>query len=191
MHACTETHRHPYTLLPAPHRHPQKGAPGGLTLQSQSSPCSHLHSLHLLGLPPSPVAAPHLQPPFLSLSKNLLVSPLAGPLALRPHRSSPHLHTMGNEGCCTSGPLPAATTPPACRLLGAGVPVEGKQQLAVAQGPHFPLLTTPHNGWPTPPPSRLSHLYSWSLSTSGRAEACAGSSTWTPLPHMATHRHLY
>lgn len=53
-------------------------------------------------------------------------------------------------------------------------------------------MSSPHttlHGPPTPSHSGLSHPHIWSLSTSGRAEACAASSTWIPLPQTAFHSH--
>ena len=187
-HARARAHTHTrilctHTLLPAPHSHQGNLRGSNASVLSFSLPAFPSPS------PPLPASLQAYCPHVQVLSLQAMGDLLAGPLAFRPHLPSPYLHTVGNEGC-KLGQLLAATTPLALRLQGAG----GSRGRGAAAGScsggggaSLPSARHPLNGPPTPSHSRLSHPYIWGRSTSGKAAACAGSATWTPLPCTVTH----
>ena len=106
IHTCTHararahihTHTHTrilctHTLLPAPHSHQGNLRGSNASVLSFSLPAFPSPS------PPLPASLQAYCPHVQVLSLQAMGDLLAGPLALRPHRPSPYLHTVGNEGC--------------------------------------------------------------------------------------------
>ena len=142
-HARAHTHTHTqilctHTLLPAPHPHQGNLRDSNALVLSFSLPASPSPS------PPLPASLQAHCPRIQLLSLPAMGDPLAGPLALRPHLPSPHLHTVGNEGRTLGQLLRYHST--GLQASGSwGFQRQGSSswQLLRSGGPHFPLRDTP------------------------------------------------